>query len=83
MSKKKAGGTARQHVSPAGKRLGVKVADGESVTAGSILVRQRGSQIHPGQGADMGRDFSVFALQDGTVKYANRMGKKIVSVQTT
>lgn len=82
MSKTKAGGKASQHVSPKGKRLGVKVSDGQTIKAGSVLVRQRGQQIKAGEGARMGRDFTLFALKDGVAKYSNSLGKKVVSVIT-
>ena len=51
------------------KYLGVKAYDGEQVTAGSIIVRQRGTRIHPGANVGMGRDFTLFALKDGKVKF--------------
>lgn len=51
------------------KRLGVKRFDGEQVTAGSIIIRQRGTKVHPGKNVGMGRDFTLFALKDGKVKF--------------
>jgi large subunit ribosomal protein L27 len=51
------------------KRLGVKVFGGETVTAGSIIIRQRGSKLHPGRNVGVGRDWTLFALKAGTVKY--------------
>ena len=65
----------------AGRRLGAKAADGEFVTAGSIIYRQRGTKIYPGTNVGMGKDHTLFALIDGTVKY-ERLGKdkKKVSV---
>ncbi|HZP60008.1 MAG TPA: 50S ribosomal protein L27 [Opitutaceae bacterium] len=51
------------------KRLGVKKFGGQSVIAGNIIVRQRGTKLHPGAGVGLGRDFTLFALRDGTVKY--------------
>ncbi|KKQ75962.1 MAG: 50S ribosomal protein L27 [Candidatus Woesebacteria bacterium GW2011_GWB1_38_5b] len=80
MSKKKAAGKTRQHTRPEGKRLGVKVQDGESVRPGNILVRQRGTVFAAGKGVDVGRDFTLFAMQEGIVKYGIKLGKKIVSV---
>ena len=80
MSKKKAAGKAGQHVSPAGKRLGTKVSDGEKVKTGSILVRQIGSKIAVGKNVQRGRDFTLFAIKSGVVKFGNRLGKKVVSV---
>lgn len=51
------------------KRLGIKKFGGEAVIAGNILVRQRGTKLHPGRNVGLGRDFTLFALKDGTVKY--------------
>ena len=51
------------------KRLGVKRFDGEQVTAGSIIIRQRGTKVHPGKNVGLGRDFTLFALKDGKVKF--------------
>lgn len=80
MAKKKAGGKASQHVSPKGKRLGVKVNDGEKVSPGEILVRQRGTKIKAGPGVKVGRDFTLYAVAEGAVKFGKKLGKKIVSV---
>ena len=80
MSHHKAAGKTRQHVSPAGKRLGVKVNHGEKVNAGAILIRQRGSKVNPGMGARLGRDYTLFSMVAGTVKFGQKLGKKIVSV---
>ena len=82
MAKKKAAGKLRQQKRTPGKRLGVKVADGQTVTTGSILVRQRGSKFGPGAGARLGRDYTLFAMKDGVVKFGQKLGKKIVSVVT-
>ncbi len=62
------------------KYLGVKVGDGQFVRAGNILVRQRGTKIHPGKNVGMGRDFTLFAMIDGYVKFHTRKNKKFVSV---
>lgn len=81
MSKHKAGGSkASQHVNPAGKRLGTKVSDGEAVTAGSILVRQRGTRFSAGKGVGVGRDHSLFAINSGRAKFGTKQGKSIISV---
>jgi large subunit ribosomal protein L27 len=63
-----------------GKRLGVKRHDGQVVKAGNIIVRQRGTSIHPGQNVGMGSDYTLFALVDGVVKFETRRNKKFVSV---
>ncbi len=62
------------------KYLGVKVGDGQFVRAGNILVRQRGTKFHPGKNVGMGRDFTLFALKDGYVKFHKRKNRKYVSV---
>lgn len=69
MSKTKAGGSSKNvHDSP-GKRLGVKAFGGEKVTSGSVIVRQIGRTKVPGKGVKMGKDFTIFATQDGTVEF--------------
>ncbi|MEZ5268283.1 MAG: 50S ribosomal protein L27 [Microthrixaceae bacterium] len=60
------------------KRLGVKVYDGGNVTARTILVRQRGTRIHPGDNVGKGGDGTLFALADGTVRYGSRRNRKVV-----
>jgi len=80
MSTHKAGGKSSQHVSPEGKRLGIKAADGQKVTAGEIIIRQRGTTCSVGKGAAIGRDHTVYAVANGQVKFSVRLGKKIVSV---
>jgi len=81
MAHKKGQGSSRNGRDSAGQRRGVKVYGGEEVVSGNILVRQVGTKIHPGTGVQMGRDFTIFAVQNGVVKY-ERMGKdrKKVSV---
>jgi large subunit ribosomal protein L27 len=80
MSTHKAGGKASQHVSPAGKRLGSKVSDGESVKKGQILVRQRGTTFSKGAGVREGRDHTLYSILDGCVDFGKKLGKKVVSV---
>ena len=70
MAHKKSGGSTRNGRDSESKRLGIKCHDGESVTAGSILDRQRGTRVHPGQNVGLGRDHTLFALIDGTVRYS-------------
>jgi large subunit ribosomal protein L27 len=81
MAHKKAGGSSRNGRDSNGQRRGVKRYGGQSVRAGSILVRQLGTKIHPGENVGMGRDYTLFALVDGVVAY-ERWGKtrKKVSV---
>ncbi|MDY4187247.1 MAG: 50S ribosomal protein L27 [Candidatus Borkfalkiaceae bacterium] len=71
---KKGVGSSRNGRDSAAKRLGVKRADGQKVLAGSILVRQRGTKIHPGNNVGIGSDDTLFALTDGVVKF-ERLGK--------
>jgi len=66
---KKGGGRTKNGRDSQGKRLGVKRYAGQSVRAGTILVRQRGTRIHPGNNVGVGRDYTLFALIDGIVKY--------------
>jgi large subunit ribosomal protein L27 len=81
MAHKKGGGSSRNGRDSAGKRLGVKRFDGQKVTAGSILVRQRGTHFKPGLNVGLGRDFTIFATIDGYVKFEMiRDRRKQVSV---
>ncbi len=80
MSKTKAGGSTKNGRDSEAKRLGPKVFDGQTVTAGSILVRQRGTRIHPGDNVGRGRDDTLFALAEGRVRYASKNGRRQVSV---
>ncbi|KKR41471.1 hypothetical protein A2434_00180 [Candidatus Woesebacteria bacterium RIFOXYC1_FULL_41_14] len=80
MSTHKAGGKASQHVSPAGKRLGPKVSDGEKVSKGQILIRQRGTKFAKGKGVKEGRDHSLYSVSEGKAKYSKKVGKQVISV---
>ncbi|MFZ0492358.1 MAG: 50S ribosomal protein L27 [Acidimicrobiia bacterium] len=82
MSKTKAGGSSKNGRDSAAQRLGPKVFDGQLVSAGSIIVRQRGTRIHPGLNVGVGSDDTLFARADGTVKYARRNGRRLVDVLT-
>jgi large subunit ribosomal protein L27 len=75
MAHKKAGGSSKNGRDSRGKRLGVKKFAGEKVRAGNILVRQRGSSYYAGKGVSTGRDFTLFALVDGVVKF--NQGKRL------
>ena len=75
MAHKKAGGSTRNGRDSKGQRRGVKVFGGQAVSAGSILVRQLGTKVHPGMGVGLGRDFTVFATCDGVVKYEKYVRK--------
>ncbi len=76
MAHKKAGGSSRNGRDSGGKRLGIKKYDGEAVCTGNIIVRQRGSTYHCGQNTSVGKDFTIFALADGIVKFTK--GKKLL-----
>jgi large subunit ribosomal protein L27 len=82
MAHKKAAGSSRNGRDSEAKRLGVKRFGGEAVVAGNILVRQRGTQYHPGTNVGCGRDHTLFALKDGKVRFHNRgpEGRRHVSV---
>ena len=81
MAHKKGGGSTRNGRDCAGKRLGVKRYDNEFVTAGTIIIRQRGTTIHPGTNVGIGRDHTLFSLVDGNVKFEQiRRDKKRASV---
>ncbi|WDR04734.1 50S ribosomal protein L27 [Devosia rhodophyticola] len=82
MAHKKAGGSSRNGRDTAGRRLGVKKFGGESVIAGNILIRQRGTKWHPGTGVGLGKDHTIFALVDGKVSFRTRANSKVyISVE--
>ena len=81
MAHKKAGGSSRNGRDSESKRLGVKRFGGEAVTAGNIIVRQRGTKFHPGANMGLGRDHTLFALSDGYVKFhVGQRGRSLVSI---
>jgi len=80
MAHKKAGGSARNGRDSNSKRLGVKVYGGQFVKAGGIIVRQRGTKIHPGVNVGKGKDDTLFALRNGYVVFEDKKNKKQVSV---
>lgn len=80
MAKAKTKGKTRQQKPRPGKRLGVKIFGGQRVKPGNLIVRQRGTKFHPGEGVGMGRDFTLFALKEGMVGFKIKHGKKIVYV---
>lgn len=80
MSKTKASGSTRNGRDSKAKRLGPKVFDGQVVSAGAIIVRQRGTRIHPGDNVGRGGDDTLYAKSEGTVKYGSRRGRRQVSV---
>ena len=81
MGRTKCGSGAKNGRDSNPKHLGVKRFGGEKVTAGSILVRQRGTRIHPGSNVKRGTDDTLYSVVDGVVKYTERMNRKLVSVE--
>jgi large subunit ribosomal protein L27 len=82
MAHKKAGGSSRNGRDSQSKRLGVKKYGGETVLAGNIIVRQRGTRYYPGAGVGIGKDHTLFALTDGRVAFRDgRLGRKFVCVE--
>lgn len=83
MAHKKAGGSSRNGRDSAGRRLGVKKFGGEAVIPGNIIIRQRGTQYHPGAGVGIGKDHTLFALIEGQVKFYRKANdRNFVSVVT-
>jgi large subunit ribosomal protein L27 len=81
MAHKKGQGSSRSGRDSPGQHRGIKVYGSEKVVAGNILVRQVGTLVHPGQNVGMGKDFTLFALVDGTVKYSRARGdRRVVSI---
>jgi large subunit ribosomal protein L27 len=80
MAHKKGGGSSRNGRDSNAKRLGVKAFGGEEIPAGSIIVRQRGTRIHPGAGVGKGGDDTLFALRAGAVRFHESRGRKYASV---
>lgn len=82
MAKTKQGGKTRQHRNRRGKRLGVKLFGGQKVKTGQIIVRQRGTKIHPGANVGLGRDHTLFATVGGIIFYQRHRGRQLVDVKT-
>jgi len=80
MSKTKGGGSTRNGRDSNAQRLGVKVFDGTAVSAGAIIIRQRGTRFHPGINVGLGGDDTLFATADGLVKFGSRKGRRLVDV---
>ncbi|MSP00914.1 MAG: 50S ribosomal protein L27 [Acetobacteraceae bacterium] len=77
MAHKKAGGSSRNGRDTEGRRLGLKKSGGQAVIAGNIILRQRGTQWHPGTNVGLGRDHTIFALCDGRVEFRRKSGDKV------
>ena len=82
MAHKKGQGSSRNGRDSAGQRRGVKKFGGEAVRAGNILVRQLGTKFHPGDNVGMGRDYTLFALSDGQVRFFGSKGLRYVRVES-
>jgi len=81
MATKKAGGSSKNGRDSAGRRLGVKVYGGQTARAGNIIIRQRGTKVHPGKNVGLGKDHTIFALVDGVVEFSHaREGRQQVSI---
>ena len=81
MAHKKAGGSSRNGRDSAGRRLGVKLYGGQAAIPGNIIVRQRGTKFWPGQGVGMGKDHTIFATEEGAVKFHKGLkGRTFISV---
>ena len=83
MSHKKGQGSSRNGRDSNGQRRGMKVFGGQDVHAGSILVRQVGTRIHPGQNVGLGRDFTLFALKNGKVRYGTSRGRTMAHIDAS
>lgn len=82
MAHKKGVGSSRNGRDSNAKRLGVKVYAGQTVKGGSIIVRQRGTQFKPGKNVGLGKDYTIYSLVDGIVKFSKRLGRNVISVET-
>ena len=80
MAHTKSAGSVKGNKDSIAKRLGVKTFGGQKVISGNILIRQRGTKFHPGIGVGMGKDYTIYAITDGTVQFKNARGKKVIEV---
>ncbi len=80
MAKTKSTGAVRGNRDSIAKRLGVKIYGGQTVQVGNIIVRQKGTKFHAGKGTSLGKDYTIFAVEDGTVAFTKRQGKQYVEV---
>ncbi len=80
MAHKKASGSTSQQTTRPGKRLGIKLFGGQKVKTGMIIARQKGTKFHPGDGVGLGRDFTLFALQPGTIKFYKKHQRQYISI---
>ncbi len=80
MAHTKSAGSVKGNKDSISKRLGVKVYGGQKVINGNIIVRQKGTNFHPGIGVSMGKDFTIYAISDGTVQFKIARGKRVIEV---
>lgn len=80
MAHTKAQGSVKGNRDSRSKRLGVKLYGGQKVSKGNIIMRQKGTKLFAGKGVSMGRDFTLFAVEDGIINFKNARGKKVISV---
>lgn len=80
MAHTKSGGTTKGNRDSVAKRLGVKLYGGQKAINGNIIVRQKGTKVHPGNGVGMGKDFTIYATMDGVVQFRTYKGKKVVDI---
>lgn len=80
MAHTKSAGSTRQNKDSISKRLGVKLYGGEKAKTGNIIIRQKGTKVHPGKGVEMGSDYTIFAMKEGTVNFRRRHGDLLVDV---
>lgn len=80
MAHTKSAGSVKGNKDSISKRRGIKVFGGEKVISGNIIVRQKGTNFHAGSGVKMGRDFTIFAVNDGKVQFKELRGRKIIEV---
>ena len=76
----KAGGTTKGNRDSIAKRLGVKASGGQKVISGNIIIRQKGTKFHPGDGVSMGNDYTIFAIKAGTVTFTKKQSRTFVNV---
>lgn len=80
MAHKKGGGSTKKNRDSAGRRLGVKIYGSQLTSAGNIIIRQRGTKFYPGNGTQIGKDHTIFALKSGTVKFRQKLGRTLIDV---
>ncbi len=80
MAHTKSAGSTRQNKDSISKRLGVKLFGGQKAMVGNIIIRQRGTRVHPGRGVGLGNDYTIFAKKEGSVNFRRRRGDLIVDV---